>query len=98
MTGYSAASRVFFSDDVRRIDADAEGRHVMVFAETEFQIIVKRLARAFGGAVQQGEIQRAFHRERDLGDGLQNFHAAGNVGKGEFGSIERLDDGQHIFD
>ena len=46
----------FAVDDFGRINADAEGGDVHVFAEAKAEKIIQWLAGAFGGAIEQGHV------------------------------------------
>jgi hypothetical protein len=71
----------FLADDFGFINADAEGSHVVVFAETKPEKIVERFAGPLRCAIQQGDIQRALGGHIAGGDGVEIFHAAGHVRK-----------------
>jgi len=70
----------------------------MVFAEAEPEEIVERLAGAFGGAIEQREVEGALHGEGNFRDALEKLHAAGDVGEGKPGGIELGEDGQDGLD
>src|ERR1019366_5480523 len=55
----------FFTDDLRRVKADAERGDVLIFAEAEAEKIVERPARAPGCAVEHREVQRVSGGDRN---------------------------------
>ena len=75
------------ANGLRRINADAERRYVMLFAKTEAEIIMDRLPGAFGGAVHEGDVEGTFSRHVAGRDGVEILQAAGHVAEGKPGGV-----------
>ena len=83
------------ADDFRLIDADAKGGHMMVFLKAKAEEIIDRLARAFGGAIHESEIEGAFGRHFLRGHGFQKIHAGGDVRERKSGWVHFPAEGHH---
>jgi hypothetical protein len=90
----------FSAENVGFVDADGEGRDMMIVAKTQAEQIVNRLLGFLPRTIKQSDVDSAFGRHVAVGNGIEVSHAAFDVAKREgariylfaklFNGIDRL--------